>query len=137
LIVVDASVAVKWFVNEPGHRAALALTTGREVLGAPDFALLEILNVLRRKLRSGNMTSDQFRAASQLLPCYFDQLVPASQLVNDSVVLSSDLDHSIYDCAYLACARLTQSVLLTADLRFVDKAERAGYGALVRRLDPV
>ena len=36
-VVVDASVAVKWLLEEPGSKAAAALLRGRRKLIAPDL----------------------------------------------------------------------------------------------------
>ena len=55
MIIVDASVAVKWVVSEAGSEAAVALL--REPLGAPSLWLSEASNalwakVMRRELRT-------------------------------------------------------------------------------------
>ena len=53
ILVIDASVAAKWFVDEPRRDQA------RDVLGrgmdliAPDLILVEVANALRNKTRNG------------------------------------------------------------------------------------
>lgn len=42
--VVDASVAVKWFVEERGSTAARMVLSKYETLLAPDFILIETSN---------------------------------------------------------------------------------------------
>jgi predicted nucleic acid-binding protein len=53
LIVLDASVGVKWFVPEPGRDEALALlrqaATGEVTLVVPDLFVYEVLRTVRRK----------------------------------------------------------------------------------------
>ena len=79
MIVIDASVAVKWFVREAGHGDAI-------------------------------------------------------DVVESGQTLSQLLDHSVYDCCYLACAISSGSILLTADGVFYGKAVDKGYGEVVRPL---
>jgi predicted nucleic acid-binding protein len=47
--VIDASVAIKWLVDEPGTAAALSLRRHR--LLAPDLLIAECANVLWKKVR--------------------------------------------------------------------------------------
>ena len=56
-IVIDASVAVKWVLNEPRTDAALAL--GNEQLVAPALWLAEAANALWRHVRLGDLTTEQ------------------------------------------------------------------------------
>jgi predicted nucleic acid-binding protein len=48
--VIDASVAIKWFVEEPdapaAHRLLEAHATGETTLVAPDLIVYEVSNVL-------------------------------------------------------------------------------------------
>jgi len=50
VIVVDASAALKWILDEDGQLAALRLLD-EDVLHAPDFLLVEVTNVLWSKVR--------------------------------------------------------------------------------------
>ena len=52
-LVVDASVACRWFVEEEGSVQAEALLTGDEGLVAPDLIIAEVCNAAWRKLRTG------------------------------------------------------------------------------------
>ncbi|MFH0341407.1 MAG: type II toxin-antitoxin system VapC family toxin [Chromatiales bacterium] len=45
MIVVDASVACKWYLDEPDCDAARALVTAKTELIAPDLILAEFANV--------------------------------------------------------------------------------------------
>lgn len=48
-LVIDSSVAVKWYVLEEGHQHAARLFLGGHILLAPDILLAETANVFRRK----------------------------------------------------------------------------------------
>ena len=58
-IVVDASVAVKWILNEPGTKAALALRLRDEELIAPVLWLAEAPNALGGHVGPGELDRHQ------------------------------------------------------------------------------
>jgi predicted nucleic acid-binding protein len=64
-VVIDASVAVKWVVPEPGsERAELLLDRG---LVAPDLLFAECANILWEKVRRGELTTEEANVAAQTL----------------------------------------------------------------------
>ena len=44
--VADASVVIKWYVDEVRHERARALLTGADEVTAPDFVLVELANIV-------------------------------------------------------------------------------------------
>jgi predicted nucleic acid-binding protein len=133
LIVVDASIAVKWIVDEPERPSALFVRDLSVPLVAPDLMLAEFANVMRRKLRTGEVTSEQVRAGIALIKSLIDEFVPTRNLIEQALELSSELDHSTYDCIYLACA-INRGFLLTADAVFLKKASHSRYADLILAL---
>jgi predicted nucleic acid-binding protein len=132
ILIIDASVAIKWFAEEDEHEAAVALTDSPHKLIAPDLIFAEVANVLRRKARHGYISSDQAAAAVKNLGKAFGGVVPSSELVNEAFELAIRLDHSIYDVLYLACTlQAIDGVLITADEKFRAKADAAGFGRIV------
>lgn len=136
MIVVDASVAIKWFVAEADHVAAIQVLRSTQELIAPDLIILETLNVLRRKSKRGEVTGEQLTGAAAALVDCFDELVSSAALAESALKLATRLDHSVYDCAYLACAMEVDGVLVSADRILTEKASRAGLGSSVRLLAP-
>ena len=134
MLVVDASIAVKWFVRETGHEQASTVARAAERLAAPDRLLLEVANVLRRKTKQNEISSRQARLAVEQLSHYVETIIPSAVLLRDAFALAEQLDHSVYDCAYLACARHLDAPLLTADQHFAGKARQAGSGSSPARL---
>ena len=55
--VIDASVAIKWVVDEPGTEQALLLR--RHHLVAPDLLVPECANILWKKIRRGELSEAQ------------------------------------------------------------------------------
>ena len=66
--VVDASVAVKWLVEEPDSDAALALAESGEELHAPRLMASEVANALWRKARLGQIERADASAALPWAP---------------------------------------------------------------------
>jgi predicted nucleic acid-binding protein len=63
-VVIDASVAVKWYVAEDESERAVALLDADEILFlAPDIFLAEVINALLRQNRAGQLTEDNLERA--------------------------------------------------------------------------
>lgn len=120
--IVDASVAVKWLVDEPDRQAAQNLLDSDERLVAPDFLIVEAGNVLWKKMRRGELTVQQAIAGVRELPTYFEQLARSTPLVPRAVAIATQISHPVYDCVYLACAERFEVPLVTADARFASTA---------------
>ena len=133
--VVDASVAVKWFLAEQGRDVAMTIIRSGETLAAPDIVMFEVSNVLRRKQRQGLIEARQVTAAVETMALCFSRLVPSIDLAEEAVKLSMALDHSVYDCAYLACAALLGASLVTADHVFAAKVVGTDAGHLIHVLE--
>ena len=134
-ITVDASVAVKWLVEEEGRREALTLTAPRLKRHAPDLVLHECANVIWKKKRRGEIPSGQpFIDQIAQLPEAVD-LHPGADLVRDAARIALEVGHSVYDCFYIACAKLTDSVLVTSDRRLADVVSRSTHTVTAVLLD--
>lgn len=115
IAVIDASVALKWFVEEDGSAEATALLTGPDTLIAPDLIIAEVANAGWKAVRSGSMTPQQHDHAAARLALAFETLFPLGPLAPRAVSISRELDHPAYDCFYLALAETRQATLVTAD----------------------
>lgn len=122
-IIVDASVAIKWLVQEDGSEAAARMQL-EEPLAAPDFLIVECANALRTKARRGELAREDAEAALSTLRATPIQLFAASNYAAAALALAFDLSHSIYDCMYLAVALAERTVLVTADSAFARAVRR-------------
>lgn len=125
-IVVDGSVAAKWYFAEPGHEAAdLILASriaGEHELLAPDLIVPEFVNVLWKHVRRRECSR---AAADEILSLWQvdrPSLVASSDLAPQAFELATALDHSIYDCLYLALAIAIEARLVTADRQLAHAA---------------
>lgn len=126
--VIDASVAVKWFMTENGSDAAVRLLLADQPLMAPELIYTEVANALWAAVRRGDMTSDGLREAIDALTAGpVSTSVATKQLIGAAARLAVDLAHPVYDCLYLALALHEQRPVVTADRRFQDVVHRHPY----------
>lgn len=121
-LVIDASIAIKWVVQEPGTDDALALR--RHHLLAPDLLVAECANILWKKQTRGEVTADEAAAAASLLERADIDLAPMRPLLNAATRIAISLDHPAYDCVYLALAQASSIQFATADARFLNKVRQ-------------
>jgi predicted nucleic acid-binding protein len=130
-LVVDASVACKWFIAEADTEAAEALLAGDEPLVAPDLIVPEVCKVACVKLRRGEIVAEQAASMVDGLPDMLDELVPSVELAARAFAIASALAHPAYDCFYLALAERRGTRLVTADRRLVEQLAETQWAGLV------
>ncbi|HEY1935142.1 MAG TPA: type II toxin-antitoxin system VapC family toxin [Acetobacteraceae bacterium] len=118
-LVIDASVALKWFLQEAGSDEAAALLDREDLLIAPDLIVAEVCNAGWKAVRAGTALAQQLEVAAARLPAVLDELVPLRALAADAAAASLALDHPAYDCFYLALAAQRDARLVTADRRLL------------------
>ena len=131
--VVDASVAVKWVVQESGSDRARSLAQAR--LEAPDLLPVECANILWKKVRVGDLAQREATDRLDLLLRAPVVLVGSRELLDSALRLSFDLGHPVYDCLYLALALQRRFPLVAADERLAKAArKRRKFAAAVMLL---
>jgi predicted nucleic acid-binding protein len=128
VIVVDANVALKWFLPEPGADSALALI-GDEMLFAPALIRIEVMSGITRCVRLGAANKEESLERCKRWYEYLDEnivaIVPDAALLDDAVNLSMAIKHALKDCLYLAAAKSMDGTLVTADRVFAERAKKA------------
>ena len=135
-LVIDTSVAVKWVVPEygqPEDDTELALDLLEHSLIAPDCVVGEFANALFKKVQRNEIGQDQAREAVAILPTIVD-FTPSPSLIVAAFELSLQMLHPVHDCIFLILAMSTDTLLVTADDKFVAKCEHYIPEAPVRRL---
>jgi predicted nucleic acid-binding protein len=124
--VVDASVALKWYFDEDGSAAADRLLAqqaqGACDLLAPDLVVSEFANALWKKIRRGECDRPTAEGILQLWETDRPELVASSLLAGRALALAVELEHSVYDCLYLAAAIDHEAGFATADRRLARAA---------------
>ena len=125
-IVVDASVAVKWFLAEERSDKARELRGAGVDLIAPSSIIFEIYHAMWDAAQKGRVPGTLPFEAAPLIPTPFNRLIPMEHLFHVAAMLASELDHPIYDCAYLALAQSEDIEIITADRDMARAGKRAG-----------
>ncbi|MEM0094224.1 MAG: type II toxin-antitoxin system VapC family toxin [Thermofilum sp.] len=134
--VVDASVVVKWFVEEEGSDRALEVrdryVSGELKLIAPELLPFEVLNALYYKRL---FTVEELKSAAEALDAFFFELYP---LRGDYAKLALEVAHengiTLYDAAYVSLAILKNTRLYTADAKLKEKltGKHSSYVTLLK-----
>ncbi len=130
-LVIDASVACKWFIAELQSDSAEELLRGGDVLIAPDLVVPEVCNVAWLKLRRGEITSDQASAMVDGLPELLDEVVSSAPLAARALAIAAAIEHPAYDCFYLALAELRDTRLVTADRKLRSRLVATPWAGLL------
>jgi predicted nucleic acid-binding protein len=124
VVVVDASIALKWTLNETDSSTALALLadwTDREIeVHAPSLLVYEVTNALYRRVRKGEIPFDDARRG--LTEIIFKVVEFDFPEDPDFNIRAMELGQQFglpaaYDSHYLALAESRECELWTADTR--------------------
>jgi predicted nucleic acid-binding protein len=139
--VIDASIAVKWFVTEKDSDKALRLRAsylkGEVELVAPNLILYEVANALRfhphYEFTEANLL-DSVTALSDMQIAVDLTTDAWLQAFNES--LSQNL--SVYDAVYIAMSVALDARLVTSDRKLVDKLDQSmrNRATLLQELKP-
>jgi len=113
-IVVDASVVVKWFVEERYGREALTIRNS-----LPSLLYLEVLNALKY---SGAFGEDELKRIARILEDYqFTAYELEGAYAEKTVEVAMRKGMTIYDASYMALALIEEADLYTADEKLLMK----------------
>lgn len=129
-VVVDASVAVKWVIEEPYSDTAERLLTRDTELHAPSHWLAEVATAIWAKAAIHGVLGEA--AALERIELIHDVTVtetPIRTLLPAASSLAFSMRLTVYDTLYLALARRLAVSLVTADRKLFDRA--AGEAGLV------
>lgn len=133
-LVIDASVALKWVLEEDGSDLAIGLIEREELL-APDLMLIECANTLAIRVRRKLLTADDAELMLSKIVAVPKRLHGSSALIARAQSLAIELERSAYDCLYLTLALATDSVMVTADSKFARAVDvHPAYAGHVRPL---
>ncbi len=117
--VVDASIIVKWFVDEDGSMEAVALrdryVEGELEIIAPSLLHYEVLNALHCKKLF--MLPELCEISSALDSYSFDLRQLNDECAKTALRIAAENSVSIYDASYAALARIESAPFYTADRR--------------------
>jgi predicted nucleic acid-binding protein len=126
-VVVDASVAAKWFLPPPGETLTTeaeellqSYVAGELRLLVPDLFWAELANIFWKAVRQGRWTR---AAAETAILMLLDRTIPTTPvlaLLEDAFAIALTFDRSVYDCLYVSLAIVSKCELVTADERLAN-----------------
>ena len=126
-LVVDASVAIKWFVEAADEQhvaqadaVAAAIERGDTELLAPSHWTAEVIAVLAR--REPGLVDSALVALDDMTPVVVD----GTGLLKRAADIAIALDHHLFDTLYHAVALEEGATLVTADEVYFGKARHLG-----------
>jgi len=116
--VIDASIAIKWVVEEDGTASALGLRQGNRFV-APELLTVECANILWKKVQRGELSRDEAKLAANLLERSDIELFGMRGLLTKATELATEIGHPAYDCMYICLAASRNWRFVTADERLI------------------
>ena len=120
MIVLDTNIVVSGYLELD---IDLSLLTNDEIVLAPDIFELELLNVLRKyhylKLVDIHIINQLHQSGMDLI----DEIIPVSDIMGFIKQISFTLNHPVYDCAYLALAKIRNAKFISFDKKLLSKAQ--------------
>lgn len=114
-LVIDASVAIKWFLPEPYSINAIRLIDAGFELTAPELIFPECGNVLWKKWLRQELEPDVIPALLGDLYRMNLRIVPTFSLIAEASRIAVACRRSFYDSIYLALAEVCNGRMVTAD----------------------
>jgi predicted nucleic acid-binding protein len=140
--VVDAGIAIKWYIPEIHEREAKRFLDPAYTLHVPDLFFPEFGNILWKKarlLKVPEITAEEGRAIVGLVSSVSLTVHLMAPLLMAAYDLALGRNRAtVYDCCYLALASALGCRVVTADRSFYDAFIKGPYGAhLLWVADPI
>lgn len=131
-VVIDASVAVKWFLPEIHAEAAWRYLDDDFERVAPDLLYAECGNVIWKRARRSELSEEQVDKALRALYTVPIESHPSGRLLESAYQAARALDRTVYDALYLVLAREQNCPLITADRRFYEAVATSPLASHIR-----
>lgn len=119
MIVIDASALADALMDDgPVGAAARSVLSADPAWAAPTHLLVEVLSVLRKKVRTGALAQARAAEIAAALPELVIDDVETPEIIERIWELRENL--TAYDAAYVAAAELLECALVTGDARLVQ-----------------
>ncbi len=126
MIVLDASVVLKWILDDEAGadrvaRLKDAHVAGQEIVAVPDLLFYEIGNVLATKTRLSEAAVTE--AFSLLWDFSLERFDLGLEEFQSGLTLSKKYKITLYDAAYVELSRKLKCIFVTADKKLYEKVK--------------
>jgi predicted nucleic acid-binding protein len=134
-IVLDASVGIKLFIDEPFSDAAhdlFARLAGGSLprVAVPDLFYVECANILWKAIRRLGMSAADARVFVSQLGMLALEVTPTSDLAVEALEIALTYGITAYDGVYVALSAYLGLPLITVDQPLIDALAGSPYRAL-------
>ena len=120
IVVVDASVMIKWYVPEIHDVEAELLLGGQFELNSPELAMPEFGNIVWKKQRSGKLSNDEAIAITDAFLSHDITIHPHKSFLRAAINGANETGQTVYDWTYLSLAISLSCPFITADYKFYN-----------------
>lgn len=140
-LVVDTSVAVKWYLPEElGAEAVLLLDksgAGEVELISPATVQPEFFNALWQQRRRENLPVEELQASWEAFSTESVTLYAPEDLMPRAAEITLETEAIVYDALFLALAEDTNTVAITADDKLLRRLEGTNFARFALHLASV
>ena len=126
-VVIDASVAAKWFLPPSGEPLAVeamrllaGYAEGRFRFAVPDLFWAECGNILWKAVRQGRWSRSVAEKATLALRGRSFPTTSSLDLLEEAFSIAATFDRTVYDSLYVALAVRLKADMVTADERLAN-----------------
>jgi predicted nucleic acid-binding protein len=136
--VLDASVLAALYVDDPATEQSEAALEqiGADELHAPDFVVLEVANVLWKRVRREELHAEDAMAATADLSAAPIRFHAVGDLVPQALALALAHGFTAYDATYVALATRVGGIVVTNDGGMRQRGIEAGLAIVTPREMP-
>lgn len=127
VLVIDASVAAKWFIDEEFGVAALGVLSNGNQLHAPDFLRLEMDSIIAKWVRRKSVSPEEGREIRDAFGQYPIRLHPFAAGLDAAFEIATQSGQSVYDSLYVALAAVLKGKMITADRKLYDALKNGPF----------
>jgi len=135
--VVDASVAIKWFLPEIHSEAAGRILKSKHKLLAPDLIMAEVGNTLWKKNIRNEISLEESRSILKDFLRFPLQIYHSKTLLAVALHVAVQYGFSVYDGLYLALALTRKVFFITADHKFYESLHKGTIGQKIAWVEDV
>lgn len=128
-VVVDSSVAIKWFVPQPYSTEARTILNGYQngtlAILAPDLIYAEVGNIVWKLQRFQDLSQED---ADDILDAFKEiefEITALSSLLADAYRLAVDYQRTVYDSLYIALSLQQKCPFVTGDRKLVNSVSNS------------
>jgi len=124
IVVLDASAAIKIIIQQDSTKALIDYLKKADWVIAPDIYVSEATNVFWKYHHFENLPLDTCENALSKTIALIDDFISTRDMHREAFSLSCQIQHPVYDSMYLVCARRHDGIIVSADKKLNQLAQK-------------